>query len=71
MVYDARCETRILVRRIVHLCCEARWGEKNSQGQIIVLIDMNGKVTFLVVWVIDALVENNPIYHHCGKWWSM
>ena len=32
---------------------------------------MNSKVTFLVVWVIDAPVENNPIHHHCGKWWSM
>lgn len=70
-MYDARCETRILVN--MSFAFVARQGEerKNSQGQIIVLVDMNSKVTFLVVWVIDAPVENNPIHHHCGKWWSM
>ena len=70
-MYDARCETRILVSMSFHFVVKQGGGEKNSQGQIIVLVDMNSKVTFLVVWVIDAPVENNPIYHHCGKWWSM
>ena len=38
----------------------------NTQLQVVVLIDVNGKVTFPMGWVIDAPVENKPTYYCCG-----